>query len=176
MCILFFFFFQAEDGIRDYKVTGVQTCALPISPDVVRFGAERAVVSAVFEVESDAEKAVSKILEENGMDADDAGLILRREISTKGRVFVNNQPATVALLKQLAPHIASIHAQNESLVSFDAGVRLELLDQFAGTQLEALNQAFEDWKRINPRIDELQQGEQERLRLVDLWMFQKREI
>src|SRR5256885_2714694 len=28
--ILFFFFFQAEDGIRDYKVTGVQTCALPI--------------------------------------------------------------------------------------------------------------------------------------------------
>src|SRR2546426_1868984 len=29
--IFFFFFFQAEDGIRDYKVTGVQTCALPIS-------------------------------------------------------------------------------------------------------------------------------------------------
>ena len=28
---LFVFFFQAEDGIRDYKVTGVQTCALPIS-------------------------------------------------------------------------------------------------------------------------------------------------
>ena len=28
-----FFFFQAEDGIRDYKVTGVQTCALPICPD-----------------------------------------------------------------------------------------------------------------------------------------------
>src|SRR2546426_6658951 len=34
-----FFFFQAEDGIRDYKVTGVQTCALPISerlPDLVQ--------------------------------------------------------------------------------------------------------------------------------------------
>src|SRR5256885_12584034 len=28
--VFFFFFFQAEDGIRDYKVTGVQTCALPI--------------------------------------------------------------------------------------------------------------------------------------------------
>src|SRR2546426_2002218 len=34
MCVVFFFFFfQAEDGIRDYKVTGVQTCALPISAD-----------------------------------------------------------------------------------------------------------------------------------------------
>src|SRR5690606_40052952 len=28
--LLFFFFFQAEDGIRDFHVTGVQTCALPI--------------------------------------------------------------------------------------------------------------------------------------------------
>src|SRR2546421_8103520 len=31
VCLLFFFFFQAEDGIRDLIVTGVQTCALPIS-------------------------------------------------------------------------------------------------------------------------------------------------
>src|SRR5256885_5121711 len=31
-CLITFFFFQAEDGIRDYKVTGVQTCALPILP------------------------------------------------------------------------------------------------------------------------------------------------
>jgi DNA repair protein RecN (Recombination protein N) len=146
------------------------------SPDVVRFGAERAVVAAVFELEADAERSVSKILEDNGMDADDAGLILRREISAKGRVFVNNQPATVALLKQLAAHIASIHAQNESLVSFDAGVRLELLDQFSGLQLDPVQQAFDRWKQIKSRIDELQQGEQERLRLVDLWNFQKREI
>src|SRR5438132_1717598 len=41
MCVsrvfLFFFFFQAEDGIRDHCVTGVQTCALPISlPRVAR--------------------------------------------------------------------------------------------------------------------------------------------
>src|SRR5256885_15952373 len=31
VCMCYIFFFQAEDGIRDYKVTGVQTCALPIS-------------------------------------------------------------------------------------------------------------------------------------------------
>src|SRR3989441_9563236 len=35
-CVFFFFFFQAEDGIRDKLVTGVQTCALPISSKVVR--------------------------------------------------------------------------------------------------------------------------------------------
>ena len=35
MICFFFFFFQAEDGIRDTSVTGVQTCALPICPFVV---------------------------------------------------------------------------------------------------------------------------------------------
>src|SRR3989454_2576391 len=38
MSVLFFFFFQAEDGIRDYKVTGVQTCALPICLALPRAG------------------------------------------------------------------------------------------------------------------------------------------
>src|SRR5260370_36424878 len=111
------------------------------SPDLVRFGAERAVISAVFEVESGSEKLVSRILENNGIDSDDANLILRREIAAKGRVFVNNQPATVAVLKQLAPHLAVIHAQSESLVSFDAGGRLGRLPAYAGTQLATPNES-----------------------------------
>src|ERR1022692_109481 len=37
-CFFFFFFFQAEDGIRDYKVTGVQTFALPISISTKQWG------------------------------------------------------------------------------------------------------------------------------------------
>lgn len=146
------------------------------SPDVVRHGAERAVISAVFEVESSALKQVDAILEENGLDSEDANLILRREIAAKGRVFVNNQPATVAVLKQLAPHLASIHAQNESLVSFDAAARLVLLDIYAGLDLDSVRRAFDEWKECKTRIQELEQGEQDRLRLVDLWSFQKREI
>src|SRR5438876_10253925 len=146
------------------------------SPDLVRFGAERAVISAVFEVESGSEKLVSRILENNGIDSDDANLILRREIAAKGRVFVNNQPATVAVLKQLAPHLAIIHAQSESLVSFDGAVRLGLLDAYAAIQLDPLTEAFEKWNQIKGRIEELEHGEQDRLRLVDLWTFQKGEI
>lgn len=147
------------------------------SPEVIRYGAERAVVSAVFEVEDGAEKLAAKILEENGIDSEDENLILRREISTaKGRVFINNQPATVSVLKQLAPYLASIHAQNESLASFDGEVRLDLLDCYAGTQLAPVGEAFAGWKQIRDRIKELERGEQDRLRMVDLWTFQKREI
>src|SRR5205807_3763793 len=42
LLLLLLFFFQAEDGIRDYKVTGVQTCALPISRVLAEVGAGRA--------------------------------------------------------------------------------------------------------------------------------------
>jgi DNA repair protein RecN (Recombination protein N) len=148
------------------------------SPDVIRSGAERAVVSAVFEIENGSETAVGEILESNGLDAEEDSVILRREIAPagKGRAFVNNQPATVAVLRQLGPHLATIHAQSESLLSFDAVARLELLDLYAAIQLEATSQAFSKWKIIQSRIDELERDEQDRLRLLDLWNFQKREI
>ena len=149
------------------------------SSDVIRAGAERAVVSAVFECEGAAGDSIEKVLEHNGLDeSEDGSLIVRREIAAggKGRVFVNNQAATVAVLRQLAPQLATIHAQNESILSFDGPARLALLDGFAGSQIEPVAAAYETWKGIRSRIEELEQGEQDRLRLVDLWMFQKREI
>jgi DNA repair protein RecN (Recombination protein N) len=149
------------------------------SSEVIRTGAERAVVSAVFECEGAAGDAIEKVLEHNGLDeSEDGSLIVRREIAagSKGRVFVNNQACTVAVLRQLAPHLATIHAQNESLLTFDAPARLALLDGFAGSQVEAVAAAFEAWKGIRERMEDLERGEQDRLRLVDLWMFQKQEI
>jgi DNA repair protein RecN (Recombination protein N) len=150
------------------------------SADVIRSGADKATISAVFEVEGGAEKTVAKILENNGIDQDqeNESIILRREISAggKGRVFVNNQPATVAVLRQLAPYLATIHAQNESLLSFDASTRLRLLDSFANIQIETACEAFSKWKGIQSRIEELQRDEQDRLRLLDLWTFQAQEI
>jgi DNA repair protein RecN (Recombination protein N) len=149
------------------------------SSDVIRTGAERAVVAAVFEYEGLAEGAIQRILENNGLDeAEESSLIVRREIAAggKGRVFVNNQAATVAVLRQLAPHLATIHAQNESLLSFDGPARLALLDGFAGSEISPVATAYEAWKEIRERITELEQGEQDRLRLVDLWMFQRQEI
>ena len=148
------------------------------SIDVIRSGADKAVVAAVFEVEGRAQQTIAGILETNGLDAEDSSIILRREIAPggKGRVFVNNQPATVAVLRQLAPHLATVHAQNESLLSFDAAARLDLLDAFAATQLESTAAAFAKWKDIAAQIAELQRDEQDRLRLLDVWTFQQKEI
>ncbi|MFY9562350.1 MAG: DNA repair protein RecN [Terriglobales bacterium] len=148
------------------------------SSEVIRTGTDRAVVSAVFESEGAALVAIEEILESNGLDAEDASLIVRREIAPggKGRVFVNNQPATVAVLKQIAPHLAIIHAQNESIVNFDAAARQALLDAYAVIELQAVADAFANWKEIRARIAELERDEQDRMRLLDLWNFQSREI
>jgi DNA repair protein RecN (Recombination protein N) len=144
------------------------------SAEVIRHGADRAVVSCVFEATPGAES----ILEENGIDVEGTEVILRREILSggKGRVFVNNQPATVSVLKQLAPELALVHAQTETLVSFDQGQQRHLLDRFAGISLDAVADAHAKWKQASEKLADLLEGEQDRLRMVDLWTYQSKEI
>jgi DNA repair protein RecN (Recombination protein N) len=144
------------------------------SSEVVRHGAEKAVVACVFEATPGAEA----ILEENGIDAEGNDIILRREILStgKGRVFVNNQPATVAVLKQLAPELALVHAQTETLTSFDQAQQRILLDRFAGISTEAVSEAYARWRAAEAKLNELVEGEQDRLRMVDLWSYQHKEI
>ena len=144
------------------------------STDVIRHGTDRAVLSCVFESTPGAEA----ILEANGIDADGEEIILRREIleNGKGRVFVNNQPATVATLRALAPELALIHAQSETLSGFDGAQQRGLLDRFGGIATEGVGEAFARWRGIQEKLTELERDEQDRLRLVDLWNFQAREI
>ena len=144
------------------------------SAEVVRHGADKAVVACVFEGTPGAET----ILEENGIDAEGHEIILRREIlaTGKGRVFVNNQPATVAVLKQLAPELALVHAQTETLTSFDQAQQRILLDRFAGISTEAVGDAYAKWRTAEAKLNELVEGEQDRLRMVDLWSYQRKEI
>ena len=144
------------------------------SVEVIRHGADKAVVSCVFESTASAET----VLEENGLDSGGSEVILRREILStgKGRVFVNNQPATVAVLRQLAPELALVHAQSESLSSFDEAQQRILLDCFVGISTDAIAEAHARWRAAQEKLDDLLQGEQDRLRMVDLWSYQQKEI
>jgi len=143
--------------------------------DVVRHGAEKATVAAVYESD---DPTIAEVLEENGIDDAGSEIILRRDISLngKGRVFINNQPATVAVLKALAPRLAIVHAQNQAILMFDPPERLALLDAAAGVNLSVVAEAYAKWKEVAHRIAALEKGEQEKLRLVDLWKFQLKEI
>src|SRR5208282_5226114 len=117
-------------------------------------------------------------LEENGIDSEGADIILRREILStgKGRVFVNNQPATVQVLKLLAPELALVHAQTETLSSFDLAQQRILLDRFAGISTDSVAETHARWRDALLKLNDLLQGEQDRLRMVDLWTYQHKEI
>jgi len=144
------------------------------SADVVRHGADRAVVSCVFEATATADG----ILDENGIDSTGTEIILRREIlvNGKGRVFVNNQPATVAVLRLLAPELALVHAQSETLSSFDQAQQRILLDRFASLESHQVADAYHRWQIAVRNLSEMEQGEQDRLRMADLWIYQRKEI
>ncbi|HEY3768762.1 MAG TPA: DNA repair protein RecN [Candidatus Angelobacter sp.] len=145
------------------------------STDMIRHGAEKATVSGVFEID---EKRLAHILEENGIEPEGHQIIVKREIATggKARVFVNNQPATVALLRALAPALASIHAQNQTILAFDETARMGLLDTYAGHDLSDLAEKYAAWTALRERLAQLDRDEQDRLRMADLWIFQKKEI
>jgi DNA repair protein RecN (Recombination protein N) len=144
------------------------------SADVVRHGADKAVVGCVFELTPGA----AAILEANGIDSESDHILLRREIvaNGKGRVFINNQPATVGVLRQLAPELALVHSQGETLGSFDQTQQRILLDRFGGLSTDAVSEAYATWRATTSKLEELQSAEQDRLRMADLWRFQSKEI
>ena len=146
------------------------------SSDVVRHGAEKATLGCVFE----STPGAAAILEANGIDA---GAFSRRHSAAagdcgggKGRVFINNQPATVAVLRELAPELGLIHTQGETLGSFDQAQQRLLLDRFGGIATEDVAAAFAAWRATTEQLAELQASEQDRLRMADLWRFQAKEI
>jgi DNA repair protein RecN (Recombination protein N) len=146
------------------------------SADMIRSGRERARVSGVFEIGA----AAGKVLEQAGFDTADTELLLDREIQANGksRVYVNNRLASVALLKELAPHLGDIHGQHDQQLLFDPATQLAMLDSFGKTAAlrVKVRELHTAWKRVSAEIAELENADQKKLRMLDLWQFQRTEI
>ena len=149
------------------------------SSEMIRGGQEKARVAGIFALTSTPE--ISELLDAAGIDLDqDEELIVEREIagSGKSRAFVGNRPVTTAFLRQLAPALASIHGQNEQQLLFTPHTQRELLDEYAQAgQLRAeIANVFRSWRETGEKLNELSRNEQEKLQMLDLWTFQRKEI
>jgi len=146
------------------------------SAETIRSGAERARVSGVFE----APERALRVLERAGFEVVDGELVLEREIlpNGKSRVYVNNRPATVTLLRELAAHLGDIHGQHDQQLLFEASAQLAMLDSFAcARELRGrVRELFAAWKQAADEIAKLEGADQEKLRLLDLWKFQRTEV
>ncbi len=148
------------------------------SADMVRSDTERARVAAIFEVPKDA--GLLGLLDQAGAPVEEGELLIEREVLAggKSRAFLGNRPVTMALLREIAPFLADIHGQHEQQQLFSSAAQLQSLDDFAGLEgrREEVAGLFRSWKGIESQLEELNRSEQEKLRMADLWSFQRKEI
>lgn len=148
------------------------------SSDVIRSDSRRARVAGVFEVDHGLTGKGS--LSQAGIEPEDGELIVEREILANGksRAYVNGRVVTLGALRELAAALADIHGQHEQQRLFSARAQLDMLDAFAGTapQLAEVAEIYREWRAAADRLGELRNNQQERLRLLDLYRFQHREI
>jgi DNA repair protein RecN (Recombination protein N) len=148
------------------------------SAEMIRTGAGRARVAGIFEVRDQG--ALRKILEQAGLEMEEGELLVEREIlaSGKSRAFVGSRPVSVSLLREIAPFLGDIHGQHDQQLLFLPDAQREMLDAFAGNRelLERTGRLFGEWRASAAELEELERNEQEKLRLLDLWSFQRKEI
>lgn len=122
----------------------------------VRQGAERGLVAASFE--PGADHPVWRMLEENGVAAEDDQVILRRiqGADGKSRAFVNDQPVSIGLLKAVGELLIEIHGQHDGVSFLSAATHKALLDEFGGlaTSVREVERAFRDWRAAEAALEE----------------------
>ncbi len=145
------------------------------SADMIRAGADRARVSGIFEVSPGP--ALSRLLDAAGIEIEDNEVLVEREILANGksRAFVASRPVTGALLRELAPYLGDIHGQHDQQQLFKSEAQREMLDSFAGSD-DSIASLYERWRSATAELEELEGTAQEKLRLTDLWIFQRNEI
>ncbi|MGA1997534.1 MAG: DNA repair protein RecN, partial [Bryobacteraceae bacterium] len=148
------------------------------SSETIRTGEPRARVAGIFDVRNHT--AIRRVLEPAGLEAEEGELLVEREILSggKSRAFVGSRPVAASLLKELAPHLADIHGQHDQQLLFSPDTQRAMLDAFAahGDLLAQAETTCRQWRTAAEELDELERSEQEKLRLLDLWTFQRKEI
>ncbi len=145
-----------------------------VSKELVRRGAEKGLVTAVFDA-----AGCEDWLSENDIEAEDE-LIIQRRISTDGKSScrVCGTPVTVSQLRELAQRLVDIHGQNDGRLLLDESRHREYLDRF-GTYtdvIEDFTAAYRKYTGIKKEIDSLRMDEIEKERLSDSLRFRIEEL
>ena len=144
------------------------------SREIVRHGADKALVSAVFRC-SEADEW----LEENEIDAEDE-IIIQRRISAEGKSScrVNGMPVTAQQLRSLGSLLLDIHGQNDGRQLLDETRHLAYLDSFGGLDelLADYSESYKAWREVEKEIRRLSMDELEKERLTENLRFQISEI
>jgi DNA repair protein RecN (Recombination protein N) len=127
------------------------------SADLVRPGADRAVVEAAFDVP--AEGAFQAAADQLGIEPEDGRLVVRREINMEGRnrAWANGSPTTVAALATLGRLLVDLHGQHEAQSLLKPSAQRDMLDAFgnAATERTRVSELYETVARFTAQESEL---------------------
>lgn len=149
-----------------------------VSRDLVRAGAQKGFVSAVF---TDLSPGLVSLLDELALTGDEPDTLhLQRQITADGKSTcrVNMKPVSAAVLRQLAPYLIDIHGQNDGQKLLDEQHHIDYLDGYAGLDalLAQYRPKYQALLALRREITALETGEQERLQRIDMLSFHKEEI
>lgn len=124
--------------------------------DIVRTGAQKAVITALFD---ELSEEVSAKLAELGFSAED-DLLLTREIFADGKsaARINGRTATAAMLREIGSMLVDVHGQHENRILMSNDNQRDILDNYAeiAGELETYRAAFREFARISKRLKALQ--------------------
>lgn len=150
------------------------------SRELIKFGADKASVEAVFELAEG--EPVYSVLRDLELEPEDGELILYRELSESGKnsCRVNGVPVNAGILKQIGDMLVDIHGQHAHQSLLNTKMHLTLLDSFASSETEPLLQevsgAYRTFKKAEKALSESQMNERERAQKCDLFAYQINEI
>ena len=134
---------------------------------------DKCVIEAHF---STTDEFITQLLENEDIDLDESNLIIRRELSLKGksRAFVNDTPCSLTLLKQLSEYLIDIHSQHKNLLLGDSQFQLSVLDLYGGSQkeLKLYQSAYQALQKEIKILEQARLEASEALREQDYIQFQ----
>lgn len=169
-----------ETGAGKSVIIGSINLALGAKADkeMIRSGAEYALVELVFDVENEKQRGAIQELE---LPVEDGLVILQRKIMPNRSVCkVCGETVTARQLKQLAEILIDIHGQHEHQSLLQAAKQMEILDAYAGEELDAsrtaLREVYRQYKQIQEELSVSEMDEETRRRETALAEFECKEI
>ena len=148
------------------------------SSENIRTGATKATVEGVFDIAH--RKNVLSMLAEQGIEADDGLLILRREVSVEGRsrAWVNGAASTATFVGLLGRALVDLHGQHEGQTLMRADEQRAILDEYAGATDLATDVArsFQKVRELQADLDDLERRRRDAEQRSDYLRFQVNEI
>ena len=142
-----------------------------ITKDIVRTGADKAVITAVF---CNIPEGCLEVIKDIGLECEDGQLFLEREVRSDGGSVarINSRPVNVSLLRQIGEMLVNIHGQHDNQILLSPDKHIRILDSYAEADdmLADYQQSFHKLQKLAKQINQLKMNDkQKQFRISELY-------